>query len=61
MDENFLITHQYEYKSVEELEELAQKMNRIRKRMQNSSSKIDIVREIVKRVYDIGYRDACIF
>lgn len=61
MDEKILITHQYEYKSVEELEELAQKMNRIRKRMQNSSSKIDIVREIVKRVYDIGYRDACNF
>ena len=61
MDKKLLITHRYSYKSDEELEELAQKMNRVRKRMEITSSKIDIVREIVKRVYDVGYTDSCEF
>ena len=61
MDKKLLITHRCSYKSDKELEELAQKMNRVRKRMERTSSKIDIVREIVKRVYDVGYTDSCEF
>lgn len=59
MDKELLITHRYSYKKEKELEELSQKMNNLRKRMECKACKIDIVREIVKRVYNIGYKDGC--
>ena len=61
MDKELLITHWCNYRTEKELEELSQKMNRVRKRMECTSSKIDIIREIVKKVYNTGFKDGCDF